>query len=374
MATWSIDGGASIDSNGVATFPKNTGTTDIEYTITYEDDNGCTGTYKITQPGKCGGEECTSCYASPNVVWNYGDVQSKYLYIDVDATDIDVSGPFSIIDEECAEYDDGSGQYCYVEIAPNSENSGKTDAYGKVTYVRKNYFETTGCSCQTNLIQKGCKGELIITVDDGPLPSILEPYEGCSYSATVYSIGCDGSPLYPRFNYDNSEIDVRSTPNGNGYYTVFINKIASKSVASSISVIGSIGSQQINISKCGEDDPPIPTGDTDYNCIIFGYSSSEDYSTLYIGFHFNSNMGYSLCSGRVAGSLTVNFMDGQTYSWAYGVDYDGVDHDFLEVQNPFAYADGSYAIPTSSSPLYTFKTLKYKGLNNLCLDEIECYS
>ena len=55
MAKWSINGDASIDSNGVATFPKNTGTTDIEYTITYEDDNGCTGSTTYTVPY---GQDC----------------------------------------------------------------------------------------------------------------------------------------------------------------------------------------------------------------------------------------------------------------------------------------------------------------------------
>ena len=52
MATWSIDGGASIDSNGVATFPKNETTSDKTYTITYEDDGGCTGSTTYTVP-KC---------------------------------------------------------------------------------------------------------------------------------------------------------------------------------------------------------------------------------------------------------------------------------------------------------------------------------
>lgn len=64
MATWSISptsGGASITNGGVATLPKNSGATDIEYTITYIDDNGCSGatTYKVPSGSTCqGGGSC----------------------------------------------------------------------------------------------------------------------------------------------------------------------------------------------------------------------------------------------------------------------------------------------------------------------------
>lgn len=45
--------GASIDVNGLAHFPENTGTNSITYTIRYTDDDGNCGSTTITQPGGC---------------------------------------------------------------------------------------------------------------------------------------------------------------------------------------------------------------------------------------------------------------------------------------------------------------------------------
>ena len=48
---WSISpAGATINSNGQATFPANGTSSDIVYTITYEDANGCTGNTTYTVP------------------------------------------------------------------------------------------------------------------------------------------------------------------------------------------------------------------------------------------------------------------------------------------------------------------------------------
>lgn len=60
MAEWSIipNDGASINSEGVATFQPNSGTTDREYTITYTDDNGCTGSTRYIVSA-CTGCQCT---------------------------------------------------------------------------------------------------------------------------------------------------------------------------------------------------------------------------------------------------------------------------------------------------------------------------
>lgn len=57
MAEWSIipNDGASINSEGVATFQPNSGTTDREYIITYTDDNGCTGSTRYIVSA------CTDC-------------------------------------------------------------------------------------------------------------------------------------------------------------------------------------------------------------------------------------------------------------------------------------------------------------------------
>lgn len=45
---WSIDNGATIDNNGLVTFPINNGTTDVFYTITFTDgDCSCTKTVKV---------------------------------------------------------------------------------------------------------------------------------------------------------------------------------------------------------------------------------------------------------------------------------------------------------------------------------------
>ena len=61
MATWSVTPSEGVTGTGPSfTFPKNTGATNIEYTITYTDDNGCTGSTKYTvlsgsscQPSTC---------------------------------------------------------------------------------------------------------------------------------------------------------------------------------------------------------------------------------------------------------------------------------------------------------------------------------
>ena len=63
MATWKvspdIDGVlVSWTNPGEIYFPKNTGTTDIEYTITYIDDNGCSGQTKYAVPS---GSACQPC-------------------------------------------------------------------------------------------------------------------------------------------------------------------------------------------------------------------------------------------------------------------------------------------------------------------------
>jgi len=51
MAEWSISpSDASINSSGVATFPSNTGSVAKLYTVTYTDDNGCTGKTTYTVP------------------------------------------------------------------------------------------------------------------------------------------------------------------------------------------------------------------------------------------------------------------------------------------------------------------------------------
>ena len=51
MATWSISpSDASINSSGVASFPSNTGSVAKLYTVTYTDDNGCTGKTTYTVP------------------------------------------------------------------------------------------------------------------------------------------------------------------------------------------------------------------------------------------------------------------------------------------------------------------------------------
>ena len=63
MGTWSIEGGdATIDGNGVAQFPKNTGTTDIVYTITYIDEAKSI-TASTTYTVKAG-SECQPCKGS----------------------------------------------------------------------------------------------------------------------------------------------------------------------------------------------------------------------------------------------------------------------------------------------------------------------
>ena len=59
MATWSISPtDATINNNGEATFPENTGTTNKDYTITYVDDNGCSVSTTYTVPS---GSTCIPC-------------------------------------------------------------------------------------------------------------------------------------------------------------------------------------------------------------------------------------------------------------------------------------------------------------------------
>jgi hypothetical protein len=60
MAEWSIipNDGASINSEGVATFQANNGTTEKTYIITYTDDNGCSGSTEYKVPPR---EIITTC-------------------------------------------------------------------------------------------------------------------------------------------------------------------------------------------------------------------------------------------------------------------------------------------------------------------------
>lgn len=62
--------GASIDANGLAHFPENTGTNSITYTIRYTDDDGNCGSTTIIQPGGCssggGGDECKAIKVTPS--------------------------------------------------------------------------------------------------------------------------------------------------------------------------------------------------------------------------------------------------------------------------------------------------------------------
>ena len=59
MATWSISPStASINSSGVATFPSNTSSSSISYTITYTDNNGCSSSVNYTVPS-CSPSSCS---------------------------------------------------------------------------------------------------------------------------------------------------------------------------------------------------------------------------------------------------------------------------------------------------------------------------
>lgn len=56
---WSIDNGATIDNNGLVTFPINNGTTDVYYTITFTDgDCSCTKIVKV-KPNPTPTPSCT---------------------------------------------------------------------------------------------------------------------------------------------------------------------------------------------------------------------------------------------------------------------------------------------------------------------------
>lgn len=113
MATgWTISGGAgdaTITSSGVATFPKNTGTSGITYTITYEDANGCTANTTYTIP-KC--VDCQSAFTYSTVSgcldWARKDTDGTTVSAETESYTItgeskDCDGNYKEVTFSCAE-------------------------------------------------------------------------------------------------------------------------------------------------------------------------------------------------------------------------------------------------------------------------------
>ena len=79
MATWSISPtDATINSSGVANFPRNTGNNDKPYTITYTDNDGCSSSITYTLPPcrkeyvEIGGIKWATMNIGANSVTDYG--------------------------------------------------------------------------------------------------------------------------------------------------------------------------------------------------------------------------------------------------------------------------------------------------------------
>lgn len=164
MATWSIspnDGGASI-TNGVATFPKNTGTTNIEYTITYIDDNGCSGETKYTIPSgsTCQGGEC-GCSAlglnKTSVSLESGE-DSSSVGVTFNGSTVDLCN-YSVEVESGSEWL-SADKYEHEITVSATKNTSASSRVGKVRV----YVEGTKCDDVITVTQEGSVTDVTYSV------------------------------------------------------------------------------------------------------------------------------------------------------------------------------------------------------------------
>ena len=133
MATWTISpntGGATIDNNGIANIPENTGSSSIVYTITCTE-NGCTTSTTYTVPGGCQSSTCDcNSLTFPSTVGSISDVHNPYYTDnDTDSSSPSYGQPLLILPcEKCSSDEQGSD--CFT--LPLTASTACTDSYGQL--------------------------------------------------------------------------------------------------------------------------------------------------------------------------------------------------------------------------------------------------